>query len=134
MKSFNTFKYPNPSNDVLYAQENFHWINDVIDFNRNDAFDTFALATLERAYLIDGEDPQFMWMRVAIAIHQRNERLIRETYEAMSLLKCTHATPTLFNAGTSMQQMSSCFLLAMKDDSIDGIFQTNEWKKTTRKK
>lgn len=123
-KSFNKFNYPNPSEDILYAQRHFHWINDVIDFTRNEQFDQFALSTLNRSYLIDGEDPQFMWMRVAIAIHQRDEYRIKQTYEAMSLLKCTHATPTLFNAGTSIQQMSSCFLLAMKDDSIDGIFQT----------
>jgi len=92
-------------------------------------YDIFGIKTLERAYLlcVDGhivETPQYMWMRVAIGIHGNDMAAILETYELMSKGYFTHATPTLFHAGTRKPQMSSCFLVAMKDDSIDGIYDT----------
>ena len=87
------------------------------------------LQTLMRSYLlkIDGkvaERPQHMLMRVAIGIHQNDIKAACETYRLMSEKWFTHASPTLFNAGTCKPQMSSCFLLTMSDDSIDGIYET----------
>jgi len=109
------------------------FINDKSDY----LFDYFGFKTLERAYLFKYnnvviERPQHMWMRVAVGIHgdlncENQEeclRLVKETYDLMSTKYFTHATPTLFNAGTPRQQMSSCYLLAMEEDSIDGIFNT----------
>jgi len=103
----------------------------MLDFSRDYLIDYFGFKTLERAYLMkaDGviiERPQHMWLRVAIAIHKNNFDKVKETYDLMSLKKFTHATPTLFNAGTkpTCQQLSSCFLVAMQDDSIDGIYDT----------
>ncbi|MFL9844613.1 ribonucleoside-diphosphate reductase subunit alpha [Flavobacterium rhizosphaerae] len=95
------------------------------DFN----YDYFGFKTLERSYLlkINGkivERPQHMLMRVAVGIHLNDIESAIETYELMSKKYFTHATPTLFNAGTPKPQMSSCFLLTMKDDSIDGIYDT----------
>ena len=112
-------------------------LNQMIDYERDYLIDYFGFKTLERAYLfrvnnIIIERPQHMWMRVAIGIHGdlNNEnqvetlRLVKETYDLMSNKFFTHATPTLFNAGTPRPQMSSCYLIAMEDDSIDGIFNT----------
>lgn len=104
-------------------------IQSFFDFKRDYLFDYFGFKTLERAYLqrIDGvilERPQHMWMRVAIAIHGENLEKVKESYDLMSEKYFTHATPTLFNAGTPRQQMSSCYLLAMKNDSIAGIYET----------
>lgn len=101
----------------------------MIDFNRDYLFDYFGFKTLERAYLMSVqkhvvERPQHMWMRVAIAIHKDNFKLVQETYDLMSMKYFTHATPTLFNAGTRHPQMSSCFLVAMQEDSIQGIYDT----------
>lgn len=101
----------------------------MLDFSRDYEIDYFGFKTLERAYLlkVDGiivERPQHMWMRVAIAIHGNSLDRVRESYEYMSQKYFTHATPTLFNAGTVHQQLSSCFLVAMQDDSIDGIYDT----------
>ena len=109
----------------LYSEQ----IQSFFDFNRDYLLDYFGFKTLERAYLqrIDGkilERPQHMWMRVSLAIHGDNLNKVKETYELMSQKYFTHATPTLFNAGTPRQQMSSCYLLAMKDDSIAGIYET----------
>ena len=92
-------------------------------------FDYFGFKTLEKSYLlkIDGkiaERPQLMLMRVAVGIHGDDIEKVVETYNLMSERFFTHATPTLFNAGTNMPQMSSCFLLSMKDDSIDGIYDS----------
>ena len=89
----------------------------------------FSLKTLEKSYLfrINGkivERPQDMFLRVAIGIHGNDIKSVIETYNLMSEKYFTHATPTLYNAGTKRPQLSSCFLLAMKDDSIDGIFST----------
>ena len=85
----------------------------------------FGLKTLEKGYLLGGfETPQYMFMRVAIGVHGEDVPKILETYELLSRGFCVHATPTLFNAGTKCPQMSSCFLLATKDDSIEGIYDT----------
>ena len=104
-------------------------IEEVIDYERDYLINFFGFKTLERAYLmrIDKsiiERPQDMWMRVSIGIHGSNLEKVFETYNLMSQLYFTHATPTLFNAGTPRPQLSSCYLLAMEDDSIDGIFST----------
>jgi ribonucleoside-diphosphate reductase alpha chain len=99
------------------------------DYSRDYLIDYFGFKTLERAYLmkIDGktvERPQHMWLRVAIGIHGSDMESVKETYEYMSRKYFTHATPTLFNAGTPHPQLSSCFLQAMESDSVDGIYNT----------
>ena len=110
-------------------------INEMIDYNRDYLIDYFGFKTLERSYLMKNKDtiverPQHMWMRVSIGIHgditfgSNQLQLIKETYDLMSQKYFTHATPTLFNAGTPRPQLSSCYLLAMEDDSIDGIYNT----------
>lgn len=101
----------------------------MIDYDRDYLIDYFGFKTLERSYLfrIDSkivERPQHMWMRVAVAIHGKDMVRVKESYDLMSNKYFTHATPTLFNAGTRRQQMSSCYLIAMEDDSLDGIFNT----------
>jgi ribonucleotide reductase alpha subunit len=101
----------------------------MIDYSRDFVFDYFGFKTLERSYLLkkDGkvvERPQHMWMRVAIQLHSNNFPKVKETYDALSHGYFIHATPTLFNSGTSHPQLSSCFLLKMAEDSIDGIFKT----------
>jgi len=87
-------------------------------------FGYFGIKTLQRGYLLPGETPQYMFMRVALGIHGEDLARVRETYDLMSQKYFTHATPTLFNAGTNRPQMSSCFLVAAKDDSIEGIYDT----------
>jgi ribonucleoside-diphosphate reductase alpha chain len=104
-------------------------IENIIDYNRDFLIDYFGLKTLERAYLIRVnkkiiERPQHMWMRVSLGIHGDNLEKVKKTYNLMSNKFFTHATPTLFNAGTNRPQLSSCYLLAMEDDSIDGIYNT----------
>ena len=104
-------------------------LEEMIDHDRDYLLDYFGLKTLERAYLIrkNGiimERPQHMWLRVAVGIHGNNMNLVRETYNLMSLKYFTHATPTLFNAGTPHSQLSSCYLVAMEEDSLDGIYNT----------
>jgi ribonucleoside-diphosphate reductase alpha chain len=110
----------------------------MIDNSRDYLIDYFGFKTLERSYLmrVNGkivERPQYMWMRVAIGIHALRKdtnshddilAYIKDTYDAMSLKFMTHATPTLFNAATPRPQLSSCYLIAMESDSIDGIFDT----------
>lgn len=103
--------------------------NNMIDYSRDFEFDYFGFKTLERAYLMRinkkiVERPQHMWMRVAIQIHGNNIEKVKETYDYMSQKYFTHATPTLFNSGTNRPQLSSCYLIAMEDDSIDGIYNT----------
>ena len=100
-----------------------------IDYDRDLEFEYFGFKTLERSYLlkIDGkivERPQHMYMRVALAICKDNLEDVVALYDDLSLKRYTHATPTLFNAGTRLQQLSSCFLIQMEDDSIEGIFNT----------
>jgi ribonucleotide reductase alpha subunit len=117
-----------------FVQEHDVELNSIIDHNRDYLIDYFGFKTLERAYLFKKgkniiERPQHMWMRVAVGIHgdlnnPKSLELIKETYDLMSQKYFTHATPTLFNAGTPRPQMSSCYLLAMENDSIDGIFNT----------
>lgn len=104
-------------------------LDKLCDFSRDYLIDYFGFKTLERAYLmkVDGktvERPQHMWLRVAIGIHGCDMTSVKETYEYMSRKYFTHATPTLFNAGTPHPQLSSCFLQAMESDSIDGIYNT----------
>ena len=95
-----------------------------IDHSHDYSFGYFGIKTLQKGYLYDGETPQYMFMRVAIGIHGEDYPNVKETYQMMSQKLFTHATPTLFNAGTKKPQMSSCFLVAMKSDSIQGIFDT----------
>ena len=110
-------------------QENKEKLDSTIIYNRDFNYDYFGFKTLERSYLLklDGkivERPQHMLMRVSIGIHPDDLDSAIETYELMSKKFFTHATPTLFNSGTPKPQMSSCFLLSMIDDSIDGIYDT----------
>lgn len=95
-----------------------------IDHKRDYLFGYFGIKTLQKSYLNVGETPQYMFMRVAVGIHGDDYPRVKETYDLMSQKYFTHATPTLFNAGTQRPQMSSCFLVAMKDDSIEGIYET----------
>jgi len=95
-----------------------------IDHQRDYDFGYFGVKTLQKSYLYPGETPQYMFMRVAVGIHGDDIPRVIETYNLMSKKYFTHATPTLFNAGTKRPQMSSCFLVAMKDDSIEGIYDT----------
>ena len=116
--------------EVLMAVVREHpFIDDLCDYSRDFLIDYFGFKTLDRAYLmkIGGktvERPQHMWMRVAVGIHGFNLTKAKETYDLMSKKYFTHATPTLFNAGTPRPQLSSCFLNAMESDSIDGIYNT----------
>ena len=110
-------------------QENAAVLDSTLIYDRDFSYDYFGFKTLERSYLLrlDGkiaERPQHMIMRVAIGIHKDDIESAIETYQLMSKKYFTHATPTLFNSGTPKPQMSSCFLLTMKDDSIDGIYDT----------
>ena len=98
---------------------------DSIILHDNDySYGFFGIKTLQKSYLLPGETPQYMLMRVAVGIHGDDLEHVTESYRLMSAKYFTHATPTLFNAGTPRPQMSSCFLVAMKDDSIEGIYDT----------
>jgi len=104
-------------------------LNDAIVADRDLQHDLFGVRTLQRSYLLRNngvivETPQYMWMRVAVGIHGDDMSSVLESYRLMSMGYMTHATPTLFNAGTRKNQCSSCFLVDMKDDSITGIFET----------
>ncbi|MBE8727182.1 ribonucleoside-diphosphate reductase subunit alpha [Flavobacterium hungaricum] len=133
------YNYVNPRNgqdaplisDEVFKviQENAAFLDSHIIYTRDFNYDYFGFKTLERSYLlkINGkivERPQHMLMRVSVGIHLDDLKSVIETYDLMSKKFFTHATPTLFNAGTPKPQMSSCFLLAMQDDSIDGIYDT----------
>lgn len=133
------FEYVNPrtgkkapllSDEVhKIIKNNADKLDSSIIYNRDFGYDFFGFKTLERSYLLklNGvivERPQHMLMRVSIGIHLNDIESALETYELMSKRYFTHATPTLFNSGTPKPQMSSCFLLTMKDDSIDGIYDT----------
>ncbi len=133
------YQYVDPKtgqNAPLISKETWKIIKDhaaeldgAILYDRDFSYDYFGFKTLERSYLmrIDGktiERPQHMLMRVAVGIHGSDVTAAIETYNLMSEKWFTHATPTLFNAGTPKPQLSSCFLLTMKDDSIDGIYDT----------
>ena len=133
------YEYVNPRtgkkapllSDEVYKviADNAEKLDSTIIYNRDFGYDYFGFKTLERSYLLKlngkiAERPQHMLMRVSIGIHLDDLDAAIETYELMSKKYFTHATPTLFNSGTPKPQMSSCFLLAMKDDSIDGIYDT----------
>jgi len=133
------YKYINPRTGKqapLLSEEVYQVIIDnkeildsTIIYNRDFGYDYFGFKTLERSYLLKlngkiAERPQHMLMRVSIGIHLNDLEAAIETYELMSKKYFTHATPTLFNSGTPKPQMSSCFLLTMKDDSIEGIYDT----------
>ncbi|SDE50710.1 ribonucleoside-diphosphate reductase subunit alpha [Cellulophaga baltica] len=133
------YEYVNPRNgkkspllsDEVFKviSENAEFLDSTIIYNRDFGYDYFGFKTLERSYLLKingqiAERPQHMLMRVSVGIHLDDLDAVVETYELMSKKYFTHATPTLFNSGTPKPQMSSCFLLAMKDDSIDGIYDT----------
>ncbi len=111
------------------VQANAQILDSTIIYDRDFGYDYFGFKTLERSYLLKingkvAERPQHMLMRVAVGIHRENIPAVIETYNLMSERWFTHATPTLFNAGTPKPQMSSCFLLQVKEDSIDGIYDT----------
>lgn len=113
--------------EVIMA--NAEVLDSTIIYNRDFNYDYFGFKTLERSYLLKvngqiAERPQHMLMRVSVGIHLNDIQSAIETYELMSKKYFTHATPTLFNAGTPKPQMSSCFLLTMRDDSIEGIYDT----------
>ncbi|MBS1609842.1 MAG: ribonucleoside-diphosphate reductase subunit alpha [Bacteroidetes bacterium] len=117
--------------DDVYAiiEQHKDRIDAAVIYERDYHFDYFGFKTLEKSYLLKVhnkivERPQHLFMRVAIGIHKEDIDAAIETYNLMSEKWFTHATPTLFNAGTPKPQMSSCFLLTMKEDSIDGIFDT----------
>ncbi len=114
---------------IKVVRENHEILDDLCDDSRDYLIDYFGFKTLDRAYMmkINGktvERPQHMWLRVSIGIHGNDIERVIETYEFMSQKYFTHATPTLFNSGTPRPQLSSCFLLAMESDSIDGIYNT----------
>ncbi len=123
-------KLPLIADDVIQIiEEHAELLDSTIIYDRDFGFDYFGFKTLEKSYLlkVDGkivERPQHMYMRVAIGIHKEDIESAIKTYHLMSERWMTHATPTLFNAGSPKPQMSSCFLLTMKDDSIDGIYDT----------
>ena len=133
------YTYVNPRNgkkapllaDEVYGviKKNAEVLDSTIIYNRDFHYDYFGFKTLERSYLLKlngkvAERPQHMLMRVSIGIHMDDLDSAIETYNLMSKKYFTHATPTLFNSGTPKPQMSSCFLLTTKDDSIDGIYDT----------
>lgn len=137
MRRLHTYEDPkNGDNASLIARDVWEVIHkhaatfdSAIIYDRDYNYDYFGFKTLERSYLLrlDGkvvERPQHMLMRVAVGIHKEDVDAAIETYNLLSERWFTHATPTLFNAGTPKPQLSSCFLLTMKDDSIDGIYDT----------
>jgi ribonucleoside-diphosphate reductase alpha chain len=123
-------RMPLIADDVMEViQNNAEVLDSTIIYDRDFGFDYFGFKTLEKSYLLKingaiAERPQHMYMRVAVGIHKHDIENVIKTYDLMSERWFTHATPTLFNAGTPKPQMSSCFLLTMKEDSIDGIYDT----------
>lgn len=124
-------QYPNIDPTVKkIIEDNSQLIERWLQHQRTERHDDFAMKTLQRSYLVKSlegdviESVQHMWMRVALGIHGEDLEAAHETYDRLSMGDFIHATPTLFNAGTIAPQCSSCFLLAMKDDSIGGIFDT----------
>jgi len=118
------------ANDVWeFVEANAKALDDAVDYTRDYGYDYFGFKTLEKSYLLRihnkiAERPQHMLMRVSCGIHCGDVEKAIETYDMMSNRFFTHATPTLFNAGTPCPQMSSCFLLTVQDDSIEGIYDT----------
>ena len=116
---------------INIVNSNKEYFESIIDYERDYLIDYFGFKTLERAYLMKKnkiilERPQHMWLRVSLGIHFKNFSLevVKETYDLMSQKYFTHATPTLFNAATPRPQLSSCYLIGMESDSVDGIFNT----------
>ncbi|KER30218.1 hypothetical protein T265_03280 [Opisthorchis viverrini] len=114
---------------IKIIRENADRLNSAIDYQRDFNYNYFGFKTLERSYLFKlhgkvHERPQHMLMRASVGIHKRDIDAAIETYNLMSEKWFTHASPTLFNSGTTRPQMSSCFLITMKDDSIEGIYDT----------
>jgi ribonucleoside-diphosphate reductase alpha chain len=110
-------------------QDNKKELDEMIDYERDFLIDYFGFKTLERAYLMRVDKKvieriQHMWLRVSVGIHGDNMKAVKETYDLMSQKYFTHATPTLYNSGTPRPQLSSCYLLGMESDSIDGIYNT----------
>lgn len=127
--SFFSKKKKNPKTPKKPSQQNAEKLDSEIIYNRDFDYDYFGFKTLERSYLlrVNGrvvERPQHMLMRVSVGIHGRDLARAVETYHFLSERWFTHASPTLFNAGTPRPQLSSCFLVAMKSDSIEGIYDT----------
>uniref|UniRef100_A0A3Q0SAM5 Ribonucleoside-diphosphate reductase n=1 Tax=Amphilophus citrinellus TaxID=61819 RepID=A0A3Q0SAM5_AMPCI len=133
------YNYVNPLNErhspmisketLDIVLENKARLNSAIIYDRDFSYNFFGFKTLERSYLLKingkvAERPQHMLMRVSVGIHKGDIDAAIETYNLLSEKWFTHASPTLFNAGTNRPQLSSCFLLAMRDDSIDGIYDT----------
>jgi ribonucleotide reductase alpha subunit len=133
------YEYVSPKNNIhspLIAEDVYNIVmehaeklDSTIVHERDYLFDYFGFKTLERSYLVRlsnviVERPQHMFLRVSVGIHKKDIDAAIETYNLMSQKFFTHATPTLFNAGTPTPQMSSCFLLTMKEDSIEGIYDT----------
>eukprot|EP00758_Cryptobia_borreli_P007869 Tbor_TRINITY_DN5336_c7_g1::TRINITY_DN5336_c7_g1_i1::g.5204::m.5204/K00525/E1.17.4.1A, nrdA, nrdE; ribonucleoside-diphosphate reductase alpha chain len=116
------------------VQANHEYFQSFVDYNRDYQYEFFGFKTLERSYLLRSEKergvfdiverPQHMLLRVALGIHKGDLPRVKETYDLLSTGMFTHATPTLFNSGTPNPQMSSCFLLALREDSIEGIYDT----------
>lgn len=143
-KLYNTIDFTgNPvsviSKDIYnFVKKHGHVLDATIDYNRDYIFDYFGFKTLERSYLFkvyekskDGkvnkkiiERPQHMWMRTAVGIHGDDIDAAINTYHMLSTKQATHATPTLFNSGLVKNQLSSCFLIAMKGDSVKSIYET----------
>lgn len=121
---------PMISNETLeHVRKHAERLNSAIIYDRDFNYNYFGFKTLERSYLLKingevAERPQHMLMRVSVGIHGDDVDAAINTYHLMSEKYFTHASPTLFNAGTPRPQLSSCFLLTMRDDSIDGIYET----------
>jgi ribonucleotide reductase alpha subunit len=136
MEKLYSFKDANGVNSPLLSHDTWNVIlqnekelENMLVHDRDYLIDYFGFKTLERAYLFRINDEiveriQHMWLRVSVGIHGSNMQLVKETYDLMSQKYFTHATPTLFNAGTPRPQLSSCYLIAMEEDSLEGIFNT----------
>lgn len=105
-------------------QAHHEQLDAMVDFTQDYRFDFFGFKTLQKAYLLEGERPQHLYIRVAIGIWGHNMERVEETYQAMSAHLFTHASPTLFNAGCKSPQLASCFLMGIHEDSLDNIMET----------
>ena len=129
-KYINNNEVPLLSNKFIeVVNQNKEYFDSIVNHKNDYLIDYFGFKTLERAYLMHInkkiiERPQYMWLRVAICLHMNDLEKVKTTYDLMSKKYFTHATPTLFNAGTPRPQLSSCFLIAMESDSVDGIYNT----------
>lgn len=117
------------TNFVKHVMDHETQLNAMVDHGRDFQYDIMGFKTLERSYLLKKngvivERPQYMLMRVAVALHGSDLEAVHETYEATSRMLYTHATPTLFHAGMASGQLASCYLMTMTEDSIEGIFET----------